>query len=309
VESLSAHVLHHGAALVFLATLAARIGAPIPAAPVLVVAGALAMSSRLSWTTVIIAALLANLAGDLLWFAAGRRYGHRVLRLLCRISLSPDSCVRQSESIILRWGGVSLIAAKFVPGISVVAAPMAGALAMRWRVFLGYELLAAGLWSGSFLLLGAVFAHQVQAALALLADIGTAAVGAILMALAAFVAWRFLRRRHARLDLAVPRILADDLRRRLHAGNPAPVIVDVRSRAGVQADPRTLPNSVHMPLEELGRSRDRFAEDREVVVFCNCPNDVSAARAARLLSSQGFRRVAVLTGGLDAWFDALPEHA
>ena len=126
MSQLLALVIAHGTLLVFAATLAARIGAPVPAAPVLVLAGGLAAMGQLSWFAALAAAIVANIIGDGLWFWAGRHYGSRVLRLLCRISLSPDSCVRQSEAFILRWGGSSLIAAKFIPGISVVAPPMAG---------------------------------------------------------------------------------------------------------------------------------------------------------------------------------------
>lgn len=119
-----------GPAVVFVATLATRLGAPVPAVPFLIVAGGLTFGGQVSFLAVTLAAVLGNILGDGVWFIAGRRWGYRVMRLLCRISLSPDSCVKHSESILGRWGGLSLIAAKFVPGVSVVAPPMAGALGM-----------------------------------------------------------------------------------------------------------------------------------------------------------------------------------
>ncbi|PNG53937.1 DedA family protein [Variovorax sp. B4] len=135
-----------GAAVVFLATLATRLGAPVPAAPFLVVAGGLAVDGQLSFIAVMLASVLGNILGDGAWFLAGRRWGYRVMRFLCRVSLSADTCVRRSESILGRWGGLSLIAAKFVPGVSVVAPPMAGALGMSNARFLAYETLAAAIW-------------------------------------------------------------------------------------------------------------------------------------------------------------------
>jgi len=175
-------LVDHGVLIVFAATLAARIGMPVPASPLLVVAGGLAESGTLSWPVAALAAIVANVIGDALWFEAGRRHGHRVMRLLCRISLSPDSCVRQSEALIGRWGGSSLIAAKFVPGVSVVAAPMAGALQMPWLRFLGFELLAAAVWTLLFLGIGAVFSSQIQQVLDVMASTGVASTRITLVA-------------------------------------------------------------------------------------------------------------------------------
>lgn len=301
MNTLIAWLLLHGVPIVFVVTLGARLGAPVPAAPLLVVAGGLSAGGQLSAPGVLLAALAANLMGDAAWFVAGRRHGYRILRLLCRISLSPDHCVRQSESLILRWGGASLIAAKFVPGVSVVAAPMAGAMAMPWRHFLLYGLVAAGVWSLLFLGLGLVFHQQIQQVLDVLASTGTVALLLLALAVAALVAWRFWRRRRALRDLAMPRIDVGELRGLLDRGE-APVIVDVRPLASLQADGRLIPGALHVPLERMQRFAAELPAGREVVVYCNCPNEASAVQAARMLLGQGVTRVRPLTGGLDAWF-------
>jgi membrane protein DedA with SNARE-associated domain/rhodanese-related sulfurtransferase len=301
VNTLIAWLLLHGVPIVFVVTLGARLGAPVPAAPLLVVAGGLSAGGQLSAPGVLLAALAANLIGDAAWFVAGRRHGYRILRLLCRISLSPDHCVRQSESLILRWGGASLIAAKFVPGVSVVAAPMAGAMAMPWRHFLLYGLVAAGVWSVLFLGLGLVFHQQIQQVLDVLASTGTVALLLLALAVAGLVAWRFWRRRRALRDLAMPRIDVGELRTLLDRGE-APVIVDVRPLASLQADGRLIPGALHVPLERVQRFAAELPAGREVVVYCNCPNEASAVQAARMLLGQGVTRVRPLTGGLDAWF-------
>lgn len=301
MNTLIAWLLLHGVPIVFVVTLGARLGAPVPAAPLLVVAGGLSAGGQLSAPGVLLAALAANLIGDAAWFVAGRRHGYRILRLLCRISLSPDHCVRQSESLILRWGGASLIAAKFVPGVSVVAAPMAGAMAMPWGHFLLYGLVAAGVWSLLFLGLGLVFHQQIQQVLDVLASTGTVALLLLALAVAALVAWRFWRRRRALRDLAMPRIDVGELRGLLDRGE-APVIVDVRPLASLQADGRLIPGALHVPLERVQRFAAELPASREVVVYCNCPNEASAVQAARMLLGQGVTRVRPLTGGLDAWF-------
>ena len=297
-------LLQHGVLIVFAVTLAARIGAPVPAAPLLVVAGGLSVGGQLSASAILASALVANVVGDAVWFVSGRLHGQRIMRLLCRISLSPDSCVRQSEALIVRWGGVSLVAAKFVPGVSVVAAPMAGALAMPWRTFLAFEVVAAGLWSIVFLALGLAFHDQIQQVLDAMARIGTAAfVGLLLLVLGALAARRYRRRQRVLRDLDMPRISADELESSLRQGH-VPVIVDVRSAAGVAADDRHIPGALHVPLEDIPALAGRLSPRDDVVVYCNCPNDASAAYAARTLASLGIERVRPLAGGLDAWFTA-----
>ena len=206
MQELTALVIQHGLLLVFAATLAARIGIPVPAAPFLVIAGALAAAGQLSWVFALVAAIAGNILGDGAWFLAGRKYGYRVLRLLCRISISPDSCVQQSESFITRWGGSSLLAAKFVPGVSVVAPPMAGALGMSTLSFLGFETLAAAIWALLFLGIGAAFSNQIQQVFDILSTMGVAAAVLLLVVVAGYLALRYWRRRAFRLGMEMPRI-------------------------------------------------------------------------------------------------------
>jgi membrane protein DedA with SNARE-associated domain/rhodanese-related sulfurtransferase len=296
----------HGLAAIFAVTLAKRIGAPLPAAPLLVLAGALARSGHLSLASCVAVSVAANVAGDALWFWSGRRWGHRVLRVLCRISLSPDGCVRQSESLILRWGGQSLIAAKFVPGVSVVAAPMAGALAMTWRRFLVFGALAGLAWSGLYLGLGLLFSAQVREVLEWLARGGIVAGAVVLLAVAAFVAWRWWRRRRQQHELAIPRIGVGELRL-LMAGGDEPVVIDVRSGASAGIHARRIPGALPVELRDIEALAPRLPPDREIVLYCNCPGEASAARAAQLLARRGIQRARPLAGGADAWFADEPE--
>jgi membrane protein DedA with SNARE-associated domain/rhodanese-related sulfurtransferase len=291
-----------GILLIFAITFAARVGLPLPAAPLLVVAGGLAAAGALSWPALLVAAILANLLGDAVWYQAGRVYGHRVMRLLCRISLSPDSCVRQSESLIDRWGGSALLAAKFLPGISVVAAPMAGALGMSLRRFVCFDLVAGALWSAGFLALGLLLSEQVQQTLEMLADAGIAALLILLLLVAALVLRRWWRRRQFLLNVVATRISVNDAVELIEKGLE-PVFIDVRSEASRAIDRRRIPGALLLEAlaDRRAKTTGELPRDRELVLYCNCPNDVSAALAAKALSSEGFTRVRALAGGLDGW--------
>ncbi|MBJ2157303.1 VTT domain-containing protein [Variovorax sp. IB41] len=288
--------------VVFAASFAARLGLPVPAAAVLVVTGALMAAGDVSVVGVVLAAVVANLLGDGAWFYAGRRFGYRFMRLLCRISLSPDSCVRRGESLITDWGGLSLLAAKFVPGVSVVAPPMAGALGMSVRRFISFDVGAALIWTGLFLGLGWAFRDQIQEVLAVLAQAGGIATAAIAVLLLVILAVRYWRRRAFMRLTGMPRISVDELYDML-GGEEPPLIIDVRGKAGVQVDPRRIPGALPYTLKALQHRHLDLAIDpnRDVVLYCNCPNEVSAAQAARVLLARGARRALPLTGGLDAW--------
>jgi membrane protein DedA with SNARE-associated domain/rhodanese-related sulfurtransferase len=288
----------HGLLIVFAAVLLARAGAPVPGGPVLVVAGALAAQGRLPMAAVVALSLVANVLGDAVWFVGGRRHGYRVMRLLCRISLSPDTCVRQSEGLFTRWGGVSLVAAKFVPGVSVIAAPMAGALQMSWRRFVAWDLAGGLAWTALYLGAGIVFRTQVQDVLAILADAGTkAAIGLALLA-AVVLGGRWLQRRAARLgrsaDLIGPEALHD-----MMAAGPGPTILDMRGALARQAA-GMVPGALAAELADLPRLAAQLRPG-EVVVYCNCPNEVTALKAAALLRKLGVPGVRVLVGGYDGW--------
>ena len=301
IQELLAFLSAHGLAAIFVVTLAARVGVPVPAAPLLVIAGALGEAAHLRLVSVAAVAIVANLLGDAVWFAAGRLWGHRVLRIVCRVSLSPDSCVRQSEDLILSWGGISLVAAKFVPGVSVVAAPMAGALAMPWLRFIAYGVLAGSAWTLVFLGAGALFGADVERLLALLAGGGMLGGALLAVLLVAFVGYRWHRRRAFRRAVDVPRIAVAELRALMDSARP-PAIIDVRAPSSVQVDPRQIPGAVTVEFARIEAYARELPLDREVVLYCNCPHEDSAAQAALLLAAAGVQRARPLAGGLDAWF-------
>ncbi|CAN5657339.1 DedA family protein/thiosulfate sulfurtransferase GlpE [soil metagenome] len=295
-----------GPAVVFFATLAARIGAPVPAVPFLIVAGGLSVGGQVSFLAVVLAAVLGNILGDGVWFLAGRRWGYRVMRLLCRISLSADTCVKRSESILGRWGGLSLIAAKFVPGVSVVAPPMAGALGMSNLRFLAYETAAALIWTLGFLLIGRVFHSAINDVIAVLSNIGLGAMVVFAVLLIAFLGWRYRQRRLALRSDDIEHMGVDALRAAI-GGAGAPTVIDVRPASSVAIDDRKIPGAINIDFRKLPGALGPLADGRTLVLFCDCPDDESSIAAARVLMAAGLPRVRVRAGGLGAW--ALAEQA
>jgi membrane protein DedA with SNARE-associated domain/rhodanese-related sulfurtransferase len=296
-------IAHYGLTLVFANVLLEQIGLPIPAIPTLIVAGALAADGKLWASALFVAAFVAGMLGDMLWYGAGRLYGRRVMKLLCRVSLSPDSCVRQTEYRFERWGGLTLVLSKFIPGLSTIAPPLAGAMRVGWGRFLLLNGLGVALWAAVAIGAGFAFHSQVDRLLVLLERFGAGALEAILALLAAYIALKWWERRRFYKTLRVARITVDDLRR-LMQGDRKPVIVDVRSPSVRELDARFIPGALTMDMTEVDKQLERLPTDRDVIFYCTCPNEASAAYVAKKLISLGYTRVRPLQGGLDAWIDA-----
>lgn len=292
-----------GLSLVFVNVLLEQLGLPVPAVPTLVVAGAMAANSRLPGAALYALAVGACVIADAGWYLAGRMYGGRVMSLLCRISLSPDSCVSQTQSAFERWGARVLVFAKFVPGLALIAPPLAGATRMSPARFAAFSALGSLLWVGAALLAGVLLRRQIEQLLPQAAHVGRAVAVIVLVLLASYIALRWWERRrfYAALDMA--RISVAELRARLEGG-AAPVIVDVRSPTAQTLELRRIPGALHLPVAEVARHLRELPRDREIILYCTCPNEASAAQAARLLINDGFRQVRPLKGGLGAWIEA-----
>jgi membrane protein DedA with SNARE-associated domain/rhodanese-related sulfurtransferase len=296
-------ITQYGLALVFANVLAEQIGLPIPAIPTLIVAGALASEGQFSPLSVFGVAFVACMIGDALWYLAGRRYGHRVMKLLCRLSLSPDSCVRQTEFRFERWGKLTLVLSKFIPGLSTIAPPLAGAMRLTWPSFLLLNGLGVVIWAGAAIGAGMVFHSQINELVLRMEGLGTLAVEAIGVLLAGYIAFKWWERRRFYKMLRVARIGVDELRALIDEGK-RPLVVDVRSHVARDLDRRFIPGALAMDVSEVDRQIDQLPADREIVFYCTCPNEASAAQVARKLIGLGYTKVRPLHGGLDAWIAA-----
>jgi len=296
-------IARYGLALIFINVLVEQVGLPVPAVPTLIVAGAAAAAGEISAAAVFGVAVLACFIGDGLWFAGGRIYGRRVMRLLCRISLEPDSCVRQSEYHFGRWGKAALVVSKFVPGLSTVAPPLAGALRMGWPSFVLLNGIGIALWAGLAIGAGMLLHDQIDRLLARLEGYGTAAIVLVGALFAAYVAFKWWERRRFYRALRLARITVEELRSLIERGKK-PVVVDVRSPVARKADARFIPGALTMDATEIDARLRELPKDRDIVFYCTCPNEASAAQVAKKLIEFGYTRVRPLQGGLDAWLAA-----
>ena len=281
---------------VAIAVLLEQLGVPVPCYPLLLLAGALAYQGDASTGGLLLTAVVAAVVADAAWYVAGARLGNRALRLLCKVTISPDSCVRQTESIFARAGLRSLLVAKFIPGLGAVATALAGVRRASVPAFLAYDAGGAALWAGVPLVLGILFHNAISEVAATLGDLGRKGAELVLAALALFIAVKFMRRWLLLRELRMARVSVNELHAMMARGEPL-AIIDARL-PGAQSSGGRIPGSrtADEHLETL-----RSQPSLEVVVYCACPNEVSAARVALKLRKAGFTKVRPLLGGIEAW--------
>jgi membrane protein DedA with SNARE-associated domain/rhodanese-related sulfurtransferase len=296
-------IAEYGLTLIFANVLAERVGLPLPAMPTLIFAGALAAVGALPVAAVFGVAFAACVIGDTLWYAAGVYYGRRVVALLCRISVSPDSCVRQTESRFAEWGRLTLVIAKFVPGLSTVVRPLAGTIHFGWWQFELFNGIGAALWVAASVLAGMAFHDQINLLLARIQELGVFAAAVLVALVAVFIVIKWWQRRRFARMLRIARISAEELRK-LMSSEPMPIVVDLRSPLTRELDGRRIPGARIITLGDVSAHSEQFPTDRDVIFYCSCPNEASAAVAARQLIRLGYTRVRPLLGGLEAWVSA-----
>ena len=260
-------LVRHGYSVLFVWVLAEQIGLPLPAIPTLVAAGALAGFGRLNVALAIGLAVLASLLSDTVWYQIGRHRGSRVLQLLCRISLEPDSCVRRTEEVFARYGVASLLVAKFIPGLSTAAPPLAGIFGMRLPRFLLFDGSGALLWAGAFAGLGYLFSRQIEQVAAPALQMGTPLAGVLAGCLALYILWKYVQRHRFLRQLRIARVTPEELKRKLDAGEDV-VIVDLRHSLDFQGEPHTIPGAMRLPVEELEQRHQEIPNNRDIVLYC-----------------------------------------
>jgi membrane protein DedA with SNARE-associated domain/rhodanese-related sulfurtransferase len=290
----------YGLLAVFLNVLLDEAGLPLPSYPLLAVAGALTATTTLSAWGVLGAAVLASAIADNSWYWVSRSHGGRVLGLLCKVSLSPDSCVRQTETMFIRIGPPALLFAKFVPGLGNVAVALFGITQVSPFVFMPLQVASAVIYLGLPVLLGRLFHNAVNDVLSTLAKLGEYGIAVVALALIGYVGIRWYERFTFIRQLRMDRISVEELASLLEDEKTRPLLLDVRSlptrkRFGI------IPGAVAAHPEDVHPSVMDHDRDREIVVYCACPNEASAATAARHLRKAGFKKIRPLLGGVDAW--------
>jgi len=267
VTQLVHYVLVYGVSLIFINVLLEQLGAPVPAVPALIVAGALSRDGKMSSTNILLAALAASLIADYMWFLLGRRYGYRILRTLCRISLSPDSCVRDTEARFEKWGVKSLLIAKFIPGFSTVAPPLAGASGRGTIAFLIYDGIGALIWAGSAVAAGRAFHHAIDRLLGALENLGGWALVIIASLLVILIAVKWAQRIHFLKKMRLARIQPEELKAMFDRGE-LPVVLDVRTPGARKHNPRAIPNAILAHMDDVATQLGHLPPHQEVVLYC-----------------------------------------
>jgi len=299
--ALPTHILlTYGYLLLFVWVLIEQLGIPLPATPVLLAAGALSAEHQISFPLALLAGLTATLIADTTWFLIGRRYGHHVLRILCKLSMEPTICVRRTQDSFGRRRGVTLMIAKFVPGLATLAPPVAGENGMSLGAFLFFDAIGGTLWLTTLLALGRLFGDALKRDPSLLNWAGRFSGALLILGILAFFIARLIRRRMVLKQLVAARLEPEELKKQLDAGEKV-YIVDLRHPLELLPDPFTLPGALHFSPDALAARHLEIPRDRDIVLFCTCPSEATAAKTAMTLLNLGILRVRPLRGGYDEW--------
>jgi membrane protein DedA with SNARE-associated domain/rhodanese-related sulfurtransferase len=302
VQDLVSLIEQHGLLVVFLNVLLCESGLPVPAYPTLMTAAALVTEGRYRIPAIILAGIAGSFIPDLALYWSGGRYGRRILGVLCRISLSPDVCVRQTETAFAKLGPWSLLFAKFVPGLSSLSVAMAGVTRLPLPAFLLLNGVGALLFVGVPVALGRIFQAEIAGLLATLAQVGEWGIVILVAALGVYLLARWWRRQLFIRRLRMARITVEELRRLIDEG-PRPLILDVRAKIA-RAEDGIIPGALAAHPKEIDPVVMAYAHDREIVIYCACPNEATAATAAMHLRRAGFTQIRPLLGGITAWVEA-----
>lgn len=297
--------VHFAYAILFIWVLGEQLGVPIPSIPVLLTAGTLASTHRLSPVLSILSVLLACLIADSTWYALGRRYGNSVLKFLCRLSFEADTCVVKTEGYFQRRGAITLLFAKFVPGLSTVAAPIAGQTGMPYPRFAAYDMAGSLIWSLAYFLAGFFFGDLARRSERFFAILGHFAAAIFVLMVFGFMFYRVWKQRRFLLSVRELRLEPEELMQMIETaerqGNIPPYIVDLRHPLDYLPDPRVLPHTVRVSPSELTAHQASIPRDRDVILYCTCPSEETSAKVALQLHKFGINRVRPLRGGFDGW--------
>jgi membrane protein DedA with SNARE-associated domain len=261
-------LISHGYALLFGWVLLEQMGLPIPAVPLLIAAGALAGADKMNLTFAVALAVSAVILADLFWYSLGRYRGGRILKLLCRISLEPDSCVRRTENLFVRHGAYSLLVAKFIPGLNTAAPSLAGMFRLPVRRFMIFDSLGGLFWVVTFTSLGLVFSDQLEQIAVYAMRWGGWLVAVLAGGLAAYILWKYIQRRRFLRRLRIARITPKELMDKLTAGENIS-IVDLRQPIDIKAFPQMIPGALRIAMEEIEDRHGEIPRDRDVVLYCS----------------------------------------
>jgi membrane protein DedA with SNARE-associated domain/rhodanese-related sulfurtransferase len=300
--------LRHAYAMMFGWVLIEQAGLPVPSVPLMLAAGTMSSAHKVHLALLLPLVLVACMLSDSAWYWLGKRYGSRVLDVLCKFSLEAATCLNRTQGSIARRGAFTLLFAKFIPGLSTMAPPIAGQAGVPYAEFFVYDMLGSLFWAASWLFAGRFFGDVARRSSAFFATLVHFAGALVLLMIVGVLVYRFVQRRlfltelrGLRLEPAQLLAMIDDAKRE---GQQLPFIIDLRHPLDVLTDPLVLPGAMRIGPDELKHRREIIPHDRDIVLYCTCPSEETSAKVAMELRRMGVRRVRPLRGGLQGWKDA-----
>ncbi|HSU60708.1 MAG TPA: VTT domain-containing protein [Bryobacteraceae bacterium] len=265
--SFRALLLRHGYSFLFLYVLGVQVGVPVPADPLLLFMGAMVGDRHFGLGAAFLAAASGALLGDLFWYELGRHRGRSVLRLLCKLSLEPDTCIRKTESAFTKRGAGVLLLAKFVPGMSLVSMPLAGVIRMPRRRFLLADAAGCSIWAVAYLVAGDLLHRQVDSLIHSMGLVGRRAGLGTLLLIGLYVAYRLFQRWRLRRELRINRITPEAVLKLMQGPHPF-TIVDLRHSSDIEQEGLKIAGAIILRPGDL-RSRSReIPPGQEIILYC-----------------------------------------
>jgi len=259
----------HGYLVIFAVVFAEAIGLPVPAAIALVAGGAAAGAGTLHAPAVMALALLAMILGDSLLYVLGRHMGWTLLGWLCKVSVNPESCILRSAESFYKRGKLTLLIAKFIPGVNTMAPPLAGSMKMRAAQFLRLDFAGAALYTSAYFLLGYLFRDVMASILHGFQTAGRAVETTVLLAVIVYIGYRIWLYRQHKVYRIVPRIQVEELVRRLASGNGEDVVlIDVRSHGYYDEGSARLKGSIRLEPNNLSEEIKKLPKDKDIYLYC-----------------------------------------
>src|ERR1700677_865095 len=292
--------LHYAYVILFLWVMGEQLGVPVPSIPLLLAAGTLTATHKLSFPLVLFAVVAGCFVSVTLWYMLGKRFGGTMVKLVCRLSFERSTCVRKTEDYFTKYGEQALLAAKFIPGLGTVAAPIAGQTGMKYPVFLAYDLAGALFWVLSVALTGRFFGDVIKRDPAAVAWFAHSAAVLVVLGVLGFLLHRVWRQRAFLQQVEPAKLQPAELNQMLDSGEN-PFTVDLPHPLDYLPDPRVLPGAVRISPDQLLRRNTEIPRDRDIILYCTCPSEATSAKVAMNLRRAGIYRVRPLRGGFDEW--------
>jgi membrane protein DedA with SNARE-associated domain/rhodanese-related sulfurtransferase len=300
-------LVKHGYSVLFASVFARQMWLPIPSALVLIAAGALAASGRMTLAAALGLAILACLLADVVWYEAGRRWGDRILHFIYGLALDPDAAARRSKETFVRHGPRTLMLAKFVLGLDAATPSLAGLSGISRLRFVVFDAVGAALWSGAYAGLGYAFGNDLDRAAAYATRLGTLWMVIVFALLVMYVGRKLIRWHRFVRECRIARITPEELNKKLDAGEKV-LVVDLHRRRDGPRGHQGIPGAVCIDPQRLQQGakhdgRIPMPRDCEVVLYCAAPHELTSARVALELRRRGIAHVRALAGGLRGWHE------